>query len=126
MTTDEAISRLVAAGAALVMRTDPTPIPITWWRRVHLGRHFYFTPGDDTFSGHALDFDRERVIHGGDAVEFRAKDGDLVAYLAPIGEQESDPEAAKALAAEIAEWKGRFAQDQNLRAFVLAEYGRAG
>lgn len=122
----ETIQRLVNAGAALVVRTDPTPVPVAWWRRVHSGRHFYFTPGTDTFCGHAFDFESERVLYDGEAVEFRAKDGALVAYLAPIGEQETDQEAAKALAAEIASWKEEFARDQSLRAYVLAEYTRAG
>lgn len=126
MQTDTAIQALVKAGAAVRMRTDPTPILVTWWRRVNAGRHFYFTTGDDTFAGHRIDFDREEVIYGGDAVAFYTKDGALVAYLAPLIEQKDDPEWEKTSLDVIAAWRAHYDATQSFRAFVLEEYHSAG
>lgn len=123
-TVDLAIQRLVAQGAAILMRTDSTPIPVTWWRRVNAGRHFYFTTGDDTFAGHDINFAQERTL-GEVGVEFRDRDGKLVAYLAGVDEQTDDPERAKSLGEQIQAWKAEFDSSPRLRAFVLAEYARS-
>lgn len=126
MTPDTAIQALVNQGAALLIRLDPTPVPVTWWRRVDSGRHFYFTTGDDSFAGHVLAAAQVRVMYDGRGIEFLDRDGRLLAYLAPVADQEDDPEAAKAMAETIQAWKARFEADQALRAFVLGEYAARG
>ena len=126
MTTDEAIQALVRQGAALTMRLEPTPIPVTWWRRVNAGRHFYFTTGDTTFDGHRIDFAREQVVNDGLGVAFYDRQGNLVAYLTTFAEQNDDPEWVKNSQLVLDAWRARFDNDQALRAFVLAEYSAAG
>jgi hypothetical protein len=93
---------------------------------VNAGRHFYFTTGEDTFAGHRIDFEKEEVLYGGKGVAFYAKDGALVAYLAPLIDQNDDPDWVKNASAVIAAWKTKFEQDQSFRAFVLGEYQAAG
>ncbi len=123
-TADQVIANLVNRGAAVLMRQDPTPIPVTFARRLDPERLFYFTTGHDTFAGHVIRSDRTEVVHAGQAVAFKDKKGAFVAYLAPVDEQEPDPEAAKHLEREIQAWKYEFARNENLREFVLAEFRR--
>lgn len=126
MNLDIAIQDLVRRGAVLFMRTDPTPIPVTWWRRVNAGRHFYFTPGDTGFDGHAIDYATETVLYEGDGMQWLDQNGKLVAFMGTVEGQVDDPEEAKMTASVIAAWKEVFEKDQSLRAFVLGEYRQAG
>lgn len=121
---DEVIQCLVRRGAALLIGTDPTPVPVTWWRRVDAGRHFYFTTGEDSHAGHVLAAAQARVFYDGAGVEFLDRDDRLLAFLAPVGEQEPDPDAAQSTLAVIQAWKDRFDKDPVLRAFVLDEHHR--
>lgn len=121
-TASEAVSKLVRAGAAMVVQPGGVPMPVGLMREIGPGRWFWWEAGcENEFGGHVL-VGRPAVLYDGLAVRWEGADG--YGYLTTIEECSDEPDERARLWNLLAVWRRAYESRENLRGFIERQVNR--
>ena len=120
MTPEQAVAKLVRAGATLAPAPGEMPVPVGLMERIGPGRWFWWAAGGDTeFDAHVIDCEAARVWHDGMAVDF-SSGGQLASdgYLTTVEESIDAPQGQANARLVLRDWRERYERDERLRGFI--------